>query len=167
MRKILLVARVASALGLAACAARPPAAAPVPAAADVPAPGPAASPEPQPGRALIFGTDPRERLVVSFADGGSRLTPDAEMQLDIAARTYRDGHPLVMYVAGFTDRLGSEFGNLILAARRAEAVKRGLIARGIPADRLETAALGEADPEEPTAPGVANPANRRVVITWK
>lgn len=136
-------------LALAACA-HP--AAPPPATADV---APAAKPA---------GPD---KLVVSFAQGGATLTPQAEAQLDTAARTYRDGHPLMMYVAGYTDKQGTELANLMLAARRAEAVKAGLIARGIPADRLEATALGEANPVVPTAGDTPEPANRRVVITWK
>ncbi len=157
MNKALGTALVASAVALAGCSHTAPAT----------TLAPAASVSPPTGGGPLLPRGGAEQVVVSFAGGGSRLTPEAEAQLDVAARTYRDGHPLVMYVAGFTDRLGSEYVNLIVAAQRAEAVKAGLVARGIPADRLQTAALGEADPAISTSPGVPEPTNRRVIITWK
>ncbi len=105
------------------------------------------------------------KVSVPFPLGGDALTPDANKQLDLAARLYRDANPVVMFTTGYTDRSGDEFQNVLLAARRAEAVKRGLVARGIPADRLLIQSLGAselADSADPTAA-----ANRRVVITWR
>ena len=61
--------------------------------------------------------------------------------------------------------VGSEFNNLLLSARRAEAVKQGLLARGIPADRVKVQALGASDPVNASDP--TSPENRRVVIQWR
>jgi flagellar motor protein MotB len=44
-------------------------------------------------------------------------------------------------------------------------VKQGLIARGIPPDRLLIQAFGESDPAEAKDPLAAD--NRRVVIQWR
>ena len=49
---------------------------------------------------------------------------------------------VLMFSTGHTDRNGDEFANILLSAKRAEAVKKGLVARGIPADRLLIQALG-------------------------
>jgi outer membrane protein OmpA-like peptidoglycan-associated protein len=105
------------------------------------------------------------KVVVPFPLGGDTLVPEADTQLDLAARLFRDAHPVVMFTSGYTDRSGDEYSNVLLSARRAEAVKRGLVARGIPADRLLIQALGASELADPSDPNAA--ANRRVVITWR
>jgi OOP family OmpA-OmpF porin len=102
---------------------------------------------------------------VLFPRGGDTLTPEANKQLDLAARLFRDANPVVMFTTGYTDQSGDEFANLVLSGRRAEAVKRGLVARGIPANRLLIQAMGESEPDNSTDPQAAE--NRRVTITWR
>ena len=70
-----------------------------------------------------------------------------------------------MFTTGYADRSGDEYRNVLLSARRAEAVKRALVARGIPADRLLIQALGESELANTANPD--SPENRRVVITWR
>ena len=105
------------------------------------------------------------KLQVTFPTGGTRLTPEAQAQLDVAARLFRDVNPVEMFSIGYSDPVGSEFNNLLLSARRAEAVKQGLLARGIPADRVKVQALGASDPVNASDP--TSPENRRVVIQWR
>ena len=57
-----------------------------------------------------------------------------------------------MFSIGYTDPRGTELGNIQLSALRALAVKRGLIARGIPGDRVVIQALGESDLANATDP---------------
>nr|WP_294506731.1 OmpA family protein [uncultured Rhodopila sp.] len=102
-----------------------------------------------------------ESVSIAFDTADATLSPTAITQLDGAARLYRDAHPEVMIVAGHTDKTGDEFDNLILSARRAEAVKQALADRGVPADRLQVVAMGEAEP----VPSI--PASRSAVITWR
>lgn len=52
----------------------------------------------------------------------------------------------LVLVTGHTDRIGSEEYNHKLSQRRADAVKDYLIAQGIDAARIETAAKGESEP---------------------
>jgi outer membrane protein OmpA-like peptidoglycan-associated protein len=77
-----------------------------------------------------------EALYVYFNRGTATLTTEAESVLDHAARLYREGHPSVMLVAGHADQTGQELPNLLLSARRADAVKRGLAARGLPPETV-------------------------------
>jgi OOP family OmpA-OmpF porin len=49
-------------------------------------------------------------------------------------------------ITGYTDRLGAESYNLKLSQRRAEAVKRYLVERGVEAKRLAAVGKGEANP---------------------
>lgn len=106
-----------------------------------------------------------DSLQILFAADSSALSPAADSVVDQAARLFREGNPVVMTVAGHTDRDGSELANLFLSGRRAAAVKEALVARGIPADRLELVAYGIAEPAVPANPTA--PENRRVVISWR
>ncbi len=106
-----------------------------------------------------------DRIQITFPNGGATLTPEADKQLDLAARLFRDANPVLMFTSGYADNTGDEYANLMLSARRAQAVKQGLVARGIPADRLLLQAFGTSDPADPADPAAA--ANRRVVVTWR
>ena len=132
---------------LVACAAPQPAAvAPTPVAA-VPAPQPQAA--------------SKESLTIDFTSGRARLSPAAVAQLDGAARLYRDARPEVMIVSGHSDKIGPEYANLILSAQRAAVVKQALVDRGVPPERLQLVAVGEAEPTPATE------ASRAVVVTWR
>jgi outer membrane protein OmpA-like peptidoglycan-associated protein len=135
-----LAASAALAALTAACAARP---APV---------AEAAAPPPPPKV---------ESLTIEFGSGGASLTRTAQAQLDGAARLYRDARPTVMIVSGHSDKVGPEFPNLLLSARRASVVKRALVDRGVPDDRLQLVAVGEAEPTPSSSAG------RVVVVTWR
>lgn len=102
---------------------------------------------------------------IDFPEGGAAITPEAAQKLDLAARLFRDASPVVMFTSGHTDKSGDEYANVLLSARRAQAVKEALVARGIPADRLLIQALGETDLANSTDPYAAS--NRRVTITWR
>jgi outer membrane protein OmpA-like peptidoglycan-associated protein len=106
-----------------------------------------------------------DSLQVLFDENSSSLSTSADGVVDHAARLFREGNPVVMTVSGHSDLQGAEYANLILSAKRAAAVKAALVARGIPAQRLEVVAYGVAEPAEPNNPTA--PENRRVVITWR
>lgn len=141
-----LVTAAAACALLVACAATPPA------QPDIVATAQTAPPAQDPSK---------ERLVIDFNTAGATLSPAAKAQLDGAARLYRDAQPEVMIVSGHTDKVGAEYPNLLLSARRADVVKRALVARGVPTSRLQIIAMGEAEPV-PTIP-----PSRSVVVTWR
>lgn len=68
-------------------------------------------------------------------------------------------------VIGHTDSSGSAKYNQKLSLKRGNAVRDGLIARGVPADMIHVEARGETDLLVKTADGVREPANRRAQIT--
>jgi OOP family OmpA-OmpF porin len=119
---------------------------------------------PPPQTVVVVPAAPKpsvESVAITFDPAVAALSATANSQLDGAARLYRDAHPEVMIVSGHTDKTGTEYSNLILSARRAEAVKQGLIDRGVPPERLQVVAIGQAEP----VPTVT--ASRQAVITWR
>ncbi len=113
--------------------------------------GPA--PQPDADATFLFGFD-RE----SFGADG------VEMASSVARAQAREGFGAVSIV-GHTDAAGEADVNEGLALRRAETLRRELIARGTPPQTIAVAALGERDPAVPTADGVREEANRRAVAS--
>lgn len=146
---------LAAAIVISGCAARAPAPPPAPRAATAAPAKPLDAQEAQAAAA--------DRIEVTFASGSAALSSEAARQLDTAARLFRDVGPARMFAIGHSDAQGNEFGNVLLSAQRARAVKDGLVARGIPRERLYIQALGESEPIN----GAPAAANRRVVVKWQ
>ncbi len=106
-----------------------------------------------------------DSISVYFDEGSAVVHGDNMAELDHAARLYRDGKPILMTVSAGTDSTGSPQANIRLSQARADAVFRGLVARGIPADRFQILAKGVTDPAVPDNP--QDGRNRRAQITWK
>ena len=106
-------------------------------------------------------------LVVYFDLGSTAIRNEDKAVLDHASRAFNEGKPIVMILTGTADRTGDAAVNLEISQLRAAAVLKGLIARGIPADRFQVLAKGETELPVPTNPGVAEVQNRRVEITWR
>jgi outer membrane protein OmpA-like peptidoglycan-associated protein len=67
-------------------------------------------------------------------------------------------------VVGFTDDTGSEQHNRELSTRRAEAVRRVLVDRGIPEKRAQAIGMGEAQPVATNESPEGRAKNRRVEL---
>jgi OmpA-OmpF porin, OOP family len=98
---------------------------------------------------------------VQFAFDSADLLPNARPQLDALAEGIRLLPPTAsVRIEGHTDAAGSDAYNDHLSRRRAESVKRYLVAHGIDPSRLRAVGLGE----QATLPGrdPQAPENRRV-----
>ena len=115
---------------------------------------PAAAPAPAPAAVP-------EQYIVFFAFDSAILTAEAETVIDDAVAA---GSGAEFSVTGHTDRAGSEDYNDRLSIRRAEAVRDALVARGVSEGDISLAGRGESEPAVATPDGVAEQANRRVVI---
>ena len=102
-----------------------------------------------------------------FNTGSAAIRPQDEALLDHASRLYDEGKPIVMIVAGATDRTGSPEQNLRLSQARADNVVQQLVARGIPVERLQVLAKGVSDPAVPDSTDKSEARDRRVQITWR
>jgi outer membrane protein OmpA-like peptidoglycan-associated protein len=69
-------------------------------------------------------------------------------------------------VAGHTDTSGAADYNMRLSERRANTVASALIKAGVPATIISAEGYGQTDLAVPTADGVVEAANRRVVIDF-
>jgi OOP family OmpA-OmpF porin len=131
----------------------PPAApAPVPA----PAPAPAAAPAPTPEAQRAFQ--------VFFDFNKFDITAEAAATIQKAADETKSGHITTINVTGHTDTVGTVKYNLKLSERRADAVKRQLVADGVPGDEISTTGVGKSGLLVPTPDGVREPQNRRAEI---
>jgi OOP family OmpA-OmpF porin len=115
--------------------------------------------------AALAAQPPREkRFTLHFPEGRDEIADESRAVLDaalaeIAARPVQD-----VLVVGHTDLVGSGPLNDSLAKQRADTVRAELIRRGIAADAVQASGRGSREPAVPTAPGVAEPRNRRVEI---
>jgi outer membrane protein OmpA-like peptidoglycan-associated protein len=101
-------------------------------------------------------------LPVQFSFDSADILPTARAQLDALAEGVRLlPKDRLVTIEGHTDALGGEDYNARLSMRRAQSVKRYLVAQhGIEASRLRAIGMGEYEP----LPGLAAlaPENRRV-----
>ena len=105
-----------------------------------------------------------QNLFFDFND--AKLPTEARMVIPEIAEAIRGaGYPVVT-VIGHTDAVGSSVYNLALSERRAQSVKRALVAAGIPAEKIVVRAEGKSDPLVKAADGAREPQNRRVEIRF-
>lgn len=101
---------------------------------------------------------------VYFASGTSSLTSAEKQKLDSLV-TLLDKIPnWQLAVHGFTDNVGSDKTNSRLAQTRAEAVKKYLVSKGVPAERIFTNAFGTQKPVGDNASEEGRKLNRRVEV---
>jgi outer membrane protein OmpA-like peptidoglycan-associated protein len=101
---------------------------------------------------------------VLFASGKFDLLPAARTALDNVAAALKADPDRSITVEGYTDSQGSPASNLVLSQARAESVRRYLIERGVPEDKIGARGMGEDNPvaSNDSIEGRAN--NRRVEI---
>ncbi|MDZ7653403.1 MAG: OmpA family protein [Burkholderiaceae bacterium] len=100
---------------------------------------------------------------INFATGSSDLPATARPLLAAAARVLAAlpaGTRIV--IQGHTDNRGAIDANLALSNQRAEAVRAALVTRGVPAERLATAAHGDTQPVASNATDEGRFRNRRI-----
>ncbi len=101
---------------------------------------------------------------VFFAVDQASLRPTAMASLRKLADVLAQNPNRTVLVEGFTDSTGSDEYNLRLSERRADAVAQALAQMGVPRDRIDTRAYGEAFPVVPNDTAGNRQLNRRVEI---
>ena len=83
---------------------------------------------------------------VFFETDASELTPTATSTLDKQAQWLQQYNRYTFTIEGHSDERGTREYNIALSARRGQAVRDYLVARGIPASRMRTVAYGKERP---------------------
>jgi outer membrane protein OmpA-like peptidoglycan-associated protein len=99
-----------------------------------------------------------------FATGKSNLTGGAGPNLDKLAAFLGEYPDRTVLIEGHTDSVGSEESNYFLSQRRAESVRSYLVNRGVSANRLTTAGLGQGSPVASNDTATGRQQNRRVEV---
>lgn len=97
---------------------------------------------------------------IRFAEASAALDPASSAVLDEVAAALRPCVGSIIAITGHTDGAGDAAANLALSRQRAEAVRRALEGRGIPADGLRAQGFGATRPLAGLRPD--DPANRRI-----
>jgi outer membrane protein OmpA-like peptidoglycan-associated protein len=86
-------------------------------------PAPVSPPTPAPPKAEVF------KLSIHFRFAQSDLTPEGIKDLQAALPRIQEGH--VIELSGYTDDIGSQLMNDLVAAKRASKVKQWLVAHNV------------------------------------
>jgi len=107
----------------------------------------------------------QHEFTLYFDTNSATLSAEARSIVQQAADAARQGPATHIAVTGHTDTVGTSRYNKGLSDRRAAAVRQELITKGVPADEIVASGVGKSQLAVPTAQGVNEPRNRRVVIT--
>jgi outer membrane protein OmpA-like peptidoglycan-associated protein len=100
---------------------------------------------------------------IHFATARARIMPDSFGLMNQVAQAIRESTDIKkVRIEGHTDSRGSDAYNQKLSERRANAVKKYLLRKKVPADRLEAVGRGETKPVAPNSTAKGREANRRV-----
>lgn len=102
---------------------------------------------------------------VFFDFDSSTLSTDARAVLDRQSAWLGKYSAVKVTVEGHCDERGTREYNLALGERRASAVRNYLVAKGVPADRVNTISYGKERPEVVGSNDSAWARNRRGVTT--
>jgi outer membrane protein OmpA-like peptidoglycan-associated protein len=108
---------------------------------------------------------PMREFTAYFDFNSSTLKPEARSVVRQAAAAAKQGQVSHITVTGHTDTVGSAEFNQALSERRADTVRKELIADGVSADEITAKGVGKTELAVPTADGVREPRNRRAVIS--
>ena len=129
---------------------------------------PTLPPTPQPVQLSPFEdpSSPLYRRIVYFDYDTSEIRPEyAELLRVHAGYLFNDPRARVT-LEGHTDERGTRDYNLALGDRRSDAIKRYLIAEGVPSERISTLSYGEERPADPGHGESAWAKNRRVELVY-
>ncbi|OQP64311.1 hypothetical protein A3860_20270 [Niastella vici] len=85
-------------------------------------------------------------------------------KLDIVVKVLKTDPALQISIEGHTDNKGNQVTNLKLSAKRAEAVKKYLIKKGIAENRISAQGFGDSKPIATNATAAGRQKNRRVEL---
>ena len=138
---------------------------------ETPTDGTAGSPVPAPGESELLALLRRDGHVpvagLDFGTGGAELTAASAPALDALAAMLHDNADLQIAIVGHSDNVGGLDSNIELSRRRADAVRRALIERGVARSRLEARGVGYLAPVTTNETEAGRALNRRVELVLR
>ena len=125
---------------------------------------------PQDERALLAKLSEEGHVRVeglAFEVGGATLSPGSAGALEMLARMLTRDDELAVAIVGHSDNQGGLAPNLDLSQRRAEAVMRALIDRGVPEAQVEARGIGYLAPVASNRTEEGRARNRRVELVLR
>lgn len=124
--------------------------------------------EPAPASAPMAAAMPMPvPMNVYFGFDKAEIDSKAMSVIDGIVEAYGKYSPASISLVAYADRAGDAMYNDILAKSRVDEVVKALRAGGVPASKLAISISGESNVPVATADGVAEQANRVVVVTFK
>ncbi|MDR1166024.1 MAG: OmpA family protein [Deltaproteobacteria bacterium] len=121
-----------------------------------------------PGTPLGAPVDDRGCWIVAYATffdfDKSVIKPQFLPHIQQAARILANNPEISVSVVGHADHVGTEAYNYDLGMRRAESVRRELVANGVAPERLLVSSRGESEPIDTNQTSAGRARNRRVEI---
>ncbi len=108
-----------------------------------------------------------ENQTVHFAFASAQVSGKAISTLNDIAAKMNANSTITANIDGHTDNVGNDAGNQRLSERRAEAVKRYLVSKGVDANRITTRGFGESNPVSSNSTATGRADNRRAEVTIK
>lgn len=102
---------------------------------------------------------------ITFAFNDATLNPAFTGTLDKVAQTLVQFDQTSINLSGYTDSVGSDSYNLNLSKQRAASVANYLVSKGVPANRINVAGFGKANPVASNDTDAGRAQNRRVELT--
>lgn len=114
---------------------------------------------------LPYGFDDVKNTSMLFDSGSARLKKDAKELLDRIAIYVNNDHSVKsLMITGHTDSIGFRYLNQLLSNRRARAVSKYLISKGVSKKKLKIKGKGEKKPHVSNASVTGRKFNRRVQV---
>ncbi|WP_304504117.1 OmpA family protein [Corallococcus sp. EGB] len=101
---------------------------------------------------------------VDFKTGSSQLTPKSQRMVGELGNVMQEKADTRVRITGYTDSTGNADANRQLSQSRAESVRRALVRRGIPQDRIEVSGEGDANPIASNDTAQGRVQNRRIEV---
>jgi len=101
---------------------------------------------------------------ILFATNRATLTAGAEKNIDQLSQFMNKYPTRKIVIEGHTDSRGSSEYNLTLSKRRADAVKKALVEKGVDESRIATKGYGETSPVASNKTAAGRQQNRRVEV---
>jgi len=105
-----------------------------------------------------------QRSLPGFATGTAKLPADAKPKIDELAAALKNNPERQVVIEGHADNVGSPGYNRALGLKRAEAVRKALVSRGIDSNRIAVRSHGEEKPVASNDTGAGRWENRSAQV---